>query len=368
MKRANIELAVLLFIAIASILAGQSLFAGAPSGIASGIVNIEVTNPNHFSEFVRVVNETTVDTARSIVIVLRANQTSAGDFNVTKQGENPTNAVPTGKTAAKYVVINTDINISNATITYTYTSSEISGIDENTLRLYRFSTQLNDWVLLTGGVDTSAKQVSGLTTSFSSFGVFGTPSSGSVANAAATASTAGATVGGGVEAAPVFDVLVKIVEGYEITKQGEYLLTTVHIANFGQAGRKDIVLKYEILDASDHATFIGKETVAIETTLNIVRKITLPSNLVSGNYKLQVTAEADGEKIAGSAQFTISAPSLLSTPTAQFFAGRPNALLAAAIMSTFAICILAILAYRHLKSDEAFRDYVRNYFKYWKNK
>lgn len=85
------------------------------------------------------------------------------------------------------------------TVRMAYGSSDISGINESTLKIYRWDG--STWNLLSGcAVDTAAKAVTCTTTHFSVFGLFGqTTVSGSVASATDSATSDSRTSGCSVE-------------------------------------------------------------------------------------------------------------------------------------------------------------------------
>lgn len=60
------------------------------------------------------------------------------------------------------------------TVVFTYSDSDVSGLDESSLKIYHYHN--NTWTMLTGCVvDTTANTVTCTTTEFSIFGLFGTP-------------------------------------------------------------------------------------------------------------------------------------------------------------------------------------------------
>ncbi len=87
----------------------------------------------------------------------------------------------------KYIDIVSDSslnnNISSATITIYYNDTEIanSGLDESTLKIHFFNETSNTWTEIPSTVNTTGNYVTGNTTHFSTYGVFGdsTPSSSS---------------------------------------------------------------------------------------------------------------------------------------------------------------------------------------------
>jgi hypothetical protein len=364
-KSSQVLFIILLIISIISVIWSQGRL-DTLSGLAPGYINLVVADPNKYSEMINVTNGMTIDTDRSIVVVLGANQTSYGYLNITKQDGNPQSDVPSGKSAAKFIVIESNLNISNATITYTYTASEVSALDENTLRLYKFSDALNDWVLLSGGVNTVAKEVSGFTTSFSSFAIFGTPRSGAVAAGAAAAAVAGAGgAQGKVEEAPIFDVNINLLDGYEAVYPGDYVLLNVRLTNLGEPGRKDVDISYDIIDNNNEESNLGTENVAVETTLEIARKITIPQSLPSGQYTIKATIRLDDFTASSTAALTVKSRLLPAIPTGQFFAASPNVFAAAVLMIAFALGILVVVVHSHVKKDRAVRERIIQFNQYF---
>ncbi len=65
------------------------------------------------------------------------------------------------------------------TVTFTYADSDISGLVESSLSVYRYGSDSTAWDELTCSQDMSANTLTCSTTHFSSFGLFGTPTSSS---------------------------------------------------------------------------------------------------------------------------------------------------------------------------------------------
>jgi hypothetical protein len=87
---------------------------------------------------------------------------------------------------------------SSATVTLTYTDSDITGIDESTLVIYR--NDGSDWSALSNcTVNTTAKTVTCSTTNFSVFGLFGQSTSVSSGGAVTYFITSSAGVGGSIK-------------------------------------------------------------------------------------------------------------------------------------------------------------------------
>lgn len=75
------------------------------------------------------------------------------------------------------------------TLTFSYDDSDVSGLDESSLGVYRWGSGSTAWGQLTCTLNASANTLACETTDFSSFGIFGTP--------AASASTSASTSQGG---------------------------------------------------------------------------------------------------------------------------------------------------------------------------
>jgi len=111
----------------------------------------------------------TATTGVSITLsgVTYTDPTAPGVITTLKYTVTPTTAVTisdaTGKTAALYIDVKAfNIASGTATITISYTDTEISGLDENTLTLYYYSPTTNTWIELSNIVrDTSANTISG---------------------------------------------------------------------------------------------------------------------------------------------------------------------------------------------------------------
>ena len=67
----------------------------------------------------------------------------------------------------------TNDNIQKVIVTLHYTDSDVAGIDENSIRVYWWSTANSTWVQLPGGVDTAANIAWGETDHFSTFALLG---------------------------------------------------------------------------------------------------------------------------------------------------------------------------------------------------
>ncbi|MBI4139944.1 hypothetical protein HY483_03200, partial [Candidatus Woesearchaeota archaeon] len=143
----------------------------------------------------------------SAVYVRLATQTNISNASVliSMYSANIEGGVPTGKTAlGKYFHIsldnNTLANISTARINVTYTASEVTdaGLQESSLKIYRWNPGSSSWsVLDSTGVISGNGIIWGNVSSFSSFGVFGDSTSSDSGGGDSGGSSGGGGGGGG---------------------------------------------------------------------------------------------------------------------------------------------------------------------------
>src|SRR3989344_3457777 len=384
MKNKNLNsLIVLLLIMTISVFLFQNYLAETITGFPVCDVSLTVTVPNNLlNESVTVTNTTPVviDTKLNITVSISANATMTGFINITSSVSNPASVGLSGKQALnKFIIANTNISFVNITLYVNYTDSEVADLNliESGLRLYHFNTATDEWDLLPGGVDTGANYVHGITASFSTFGIFGSPP-------AAAALAPAFLFGGGHEAsqgekppaakAPqekaLFDLAVQIVPPYEYAIPGEFFLVVVQIINFGTPGIKDVALTYSIINGKEE-TIVLKEKLPVETSGEVARRIAIPYDMAYGKYKLRVVAEYGPFITTSYTQFTVVPK--FGGPTARFFmyAGQ-NALLASIAVLVTALLAMIIYVYSHLKKHEQkeksreanMANYMRAYFDY----
>ena len=136
----------------------------------------------------------------------------------------------------------------------------------------------------------------------------------------------------------LFDIFITIPQSYEKVVPGAELLTNVKLINLGSGGRVDVIMNYEIKDATDKILITKKETVAVETQANFVRTFMLPKDAVPGKYKVYVKlVYADGKEAVSEASFNIVKAS--NQKTRDYL-----------IYGSSAVIILAILVYLSIKS------------------
>ena len=92
----------------------------------------------------------------------------------------------------------------------------------------------------------------------------------------------------------LFDIQVEIPEEYKTVSPGEELLALIKLINVGSGGRIDIFLSYWITNQAGNTILEEKETVAVETQNNFVRKFYLPKDIPAGQYALHAKVSYPG--------------------------------------------------------------------------
>ncbi len=92
----------------------------------------------------------------------------------------------------------------------------------------------------------------------------------------------------------LFDIQVEIPEEYKAISPGEELLVLIKLINVGSGGRIDIFLSYWITDQAGNIVLEEKETVAVETQNDFVRKFYLPKDVPAGKYALHAKVSYPG--------------------------------------------------------------------------
>jgi len=87
----------------------------------------------------------------------------------------------------------------------------------------------------------------------------------------------------------------------DIGSIGDLFEFRVSLFNFGTQGRFDVFLEHRLLDDQDRVLETVKETLAVETRTSKVTEISIPANLVPGDYRLKTVARYEG--LLATAQF-----------------------------------------------------------------
>ncbi len=86
------------------------------------------------------------------------------------------------------------------------------------------------------------------------------------------------------EKKPLFDLVAKILS--KRINPGDTIITNFEIINLGQLKNIDILFYYSIKDFEGNVLAFKEESIAIETNLDIERKIELPADIDYGSYVL----------------------------------------------------------------------------------
>src|SRR3989344_2332236 len=89
----------------------------------------------------------------------------------------------------------------------------------------------------------------------------------------------------------LFDVSIKLDQESLPVIPGKTILFETNIYNLGETKKVDADIEYSIKDLEGNLIFQEKETVAIETSLEKIKKTKLPSDLPMGQYMLGIKVE-----------------------------------------------------------------------------
>ncbi len=103
----------------------------------------------------------------------------------------------------------------------------------------------------------------------------------------------------------LLDMKLEIPTEYLHVSPGEDILTTLILYNLGIGNEKDITLEYIIRNEEGNDIIMDTETVAIETQMSVVKRVSLPNDINTGKYILYVKSTYDGKTASASALFEI---------------------------------------------------------------
>ena len=132
----------------------------------------------------------------------------------------------------------------------------------------------------------------------------------------------------------LLDVRAEIESKYKKVLPGEYILAQIKLFNLGGEGRKDIDMEYIIRDYNGDEIIKETESLAIETQITFLKKISIPENVPLGSYVLYVRAIYGNKIASASDNFEI-------VKTAPFF--TPKNILTGLVIVILVIAILIIL-------------------------
>jgi hypothetical protein len=112
----------------------------------------------------------------------------------------------------------------------------------------------------------------------------------------------------------LLDVNIEIDEEYLYRFPGQYLIAQIKLVNFGDIGRIDAELEYEIKDVEGELTIVKeKEFRAVETETSFIKKLRIPYSAKPGKYIFYVKASYEEYVASGSKLFEIRKAGFLGT-------------------------------------------------------
>jgi len=103
-----------------------------------------------------------------------------------------------------------------------------------------------------------------------------------------------------------FDVEITIPEKYREISCGEEILFEVEIFNLGETKKVDTTIEYLIMDKKGNIIIEESETKAIETSLEVLKTIRLPTNIPSESYVVYVRAKYNGDIASSTKEFKLN--------------------------------------------------------------
>ncbi|MFA5952963.1 MAG: hypothetical protein WC812_00020 [Candidatus Pacearchaeota archaeon] len=103
----------------------------------------------------------------------------------------------------------------------------------------------------------------------------------------------------------LLDVELVLPNPSNIYSPGSDLTVVSKITNFGEVGRFDVILEYEITDLEGNIILSNSDSMAVETQFSNVQIFTIPDYLKRGRYLVSVKAKYNGEVAVASHEFFV---------------------------------------------------------------
>jgi hypothetical protein len=84
---------------------------------------------------------------------------------------------------------------------------------------------------------------------------------------------------------------------------GEALPFAVKLINFGTRKRVDVGVRYQVSDMAGHEIVSEQETVAVDTTATLLKRLSLPASLAPGRYTLTALLDPQTQPVSALASF-----------------------------------------------------------------
>ncbi len=107
------------------------------------------------------------------------------------------------------------------------------------------------------------------------------------------------------EKKPLFDVIVEIPEGMKKLTAGEEVTASVEVINMGDVILSDVMFHYSIRDMEGNIFNSREETLAVEKSKIMDRKLRIPDDMEPGRYIMYVRIDYEGNVAAASDLFQV---------------------------------------------------------------
>ena len=146
------------------------------------------------------------------------------------------------------------------------------------------------------------------------------------------------------------EVLIRVLEDYRIidSSSNNKILAEITFLNLGIEGNKSALFTYCVNDNNDLVVECVNETVAVQKKIQLVKKITLPSNIEEGIYTVIVKVDYMNETVESRETFEVRGeekPIIFSTPDFSDFKLNENYIVLAIIglLATIAFVLTLVL-------------------------
>lgn len=112
----------------------------------------------------------------------------------------------------------------------------------------------------------------------------------------------------------LFDVSISFPKRFEMSYPGEEVFFYVNLINLGAKEREDVILETSLKNRDGKTIFSEEESFAIETKVDHVAEITLPTDLEDGKYFFSVEVKYSGGVAFASKEFSIKTEKALNIP------------------------------------------------------
>lgn len=137
------------------------------------------------------------------------------------------------------------------------------------------------------------------------------------------------------------NIVLTIPQGFEKINPGNQLLLDIKLLNLGSEKRIDVILDFIIKDPNETVILKKKETIAVETQVNLVRTFVIPKDAQTGKYTIVTKLlYPDGRETLAETSFDVIMENL----------PKPNNNNAVYIVITVVVVLLLILIYIGIKS------------------